>query len=178
MPVDSVRRIDSLHQFKPDSVAFKKSDDAEKFVEKYEDESRYKLSTLPRISLSSDRIFFYPPVKGRISSSFDKKEKHFGIDLAADPKESVSATLDGTVIYAAFDPNSGYVMQLQHTNGYISIYKHNAMLLKKEGDIVRAGEAIAIVGNTGNTSTGTHLHFELWDKGIPLNPEDYVIFNR
>ncbi|MDR1121284.1 MAG: M23 family metallopeptidase [Dysgonamonadaceae bacterium] len=177
MPVDSIRRIDSLQQFKPDSVEFKKSDDAEKFVKKYEDESRYKLSALPRTT-SSEYIFFYPPVIGKISSPFDKKEKHFGIDIAADPKESVLATLDGTVIFTAFDSNSGYVIQLQHTNGYTSIYKHNTMLLKREGDIVRAGEAIAIVGNTGNLSTGTHLHFELWDKGMPLNPEDYIIFNR
>lgn len=178
MPVDSIRRMDSLQQFKPDSIEFKKSDDTEKFVKKYEDESRYKLSALPRTTLSSDYIFFYPPVIGKISSPFDKKEKHFGIDIAADPKESVLATLDGTVIFTAFDSNSGYVIQLQHTNGYTSIYKHNTMLLKREGDIVRAGEAIAIVGNTGNLSTGTHLHFELWDKGMPLNPEDYIIFNR
>jgi lipoprotein NlpD len=177
MWVDSTHAIDSLYRPRVDTSEFNKSEYSEKFVRKYEVESRYNLSALPRTALPSDRLFLYPPVKGKISSFFDKKEKHFGIDITADPKESVLATLDGTVVFTGFDPNAGYVIQLQHANGYVSIYKHNAMLLKKEGDIVRAGEVVAIVGNTGTLSTGTHLHFELWEKGIPVNPENYIVFD-
>ena len=98
------------------------------------------------------------------------------MDLAAAPKESVLATLDGTVIYTGFDPKHGDVIQLQHKNGFISVYKHNELLLKEVGDHVVAGEAIALVGNTGELSTGPHLHFELWYKGNPVNPEEYIAF--
>jgi lipoprotein NlpD len=178
MKVDSIHLIDALYQPKTDTSEFNKSEFSEKFVRKYEEESRYHLSALPRSALPADRLFLYPPVKGKVSSRFDRKEKHFGIDIAAGPKESVLAALDGTVVFTGFDPNAGYVIQLQHPNGYVSIYKHNAMLLKKEGDIVRAGEAVAIVGNTGALSTGTHLHFELWEKGIPVNPENYIAFDQ
>jgi murein DD-endopeptidase MepM/ murein hydrolase activator NlpD len=85
--------------------------------------------------------------------------------------------MKGSVVLAGFDANSGYVIEIQHSNGFISIYKHNALLLKKQGDEVRSGEAIALVGNTGNFSTGFHLHFELWYKGKPVDPCEYINFN-
>jgi len=86
------------------------------------------------------------------------------------------ATLEGTVVYKGFDPNYGNVITIQHKNDFLSIYKHNDILLKEIGDRVVAGEAIAIIGNTGKLSTGIHLHFELWHKGVAVNPEDYIAF--
>ncbi|MDR2627679.1 MAG: M23 family metallopeptidase [Dysgonamonadaceae bacterium] len=176
MQIDSTFTIDTLYKSKVDTVGLNKSEHSEKFVRQYEEESRYYLSALPRAAFPDSRSFFYPPVKGKISTRFDEREKHYGIDIATDPKESILATLDGTVVYTGFDPNAGYVIQLQHPNGYMSIYKHNAMLLKNDGDIVRAGEAVAIAGNTGILSTGTHLHFELWEKGRAIDPENYIVF--
>lgn len=124
----------------------------------------------------TDGVFFYKPVDGVVSSHYNANIRHYGVDLVAAPKESVLATLDGTVVFAGFDPNSGNVIQVQHRNGFLSIYKHNELLLKEVGDRVVAGEAIALVGNTGKLSTGPHLHFELWYKGGPVNPEEYIAF--
>ena len=111
-----------------------------------------------------------------VSSHYEADGRHFGVDLVAAPKECVLSTLDGTVVFTGFDPNFGNVIQLQHKNGFLSVYKHNELLLKEIGDHVVAGEAIALVGNTGKLSTGPHLHFELWYKGIPVNPEEYIAF--
>ena len=124
----------------------------------------------------TEGVFFYKPVNGVVTSHYETDVHHYGVDLAAAPKESVLATLDGTVIYTGFDPNHGNVIQIQHKNGFISVYKHNELLLKEVGDHVVAGEAIALVGNTGELSTGPHLHFELWYKGNPVNPEEYIAF--
>jgi murein DD-endopeptidase MepM/ murein hydrolase activator NlpD len=97
------------------------------------------------------------------------KEKHFGIDVVAPKNEAIKATLDGTVIFAEWTIETGYVIQLQHADNIVSIYKHNSILHKEVGDYVKAGEVIAIVGNSGELSTGPHLHFELWYNGIPIN---------
>ena len=174
MSVDSIQNSEPI-PISPDSVDLDRSPLTNDFVKRYEEESKYNLSSLPSTTNRMD-MAFYRPVRGIVSSPFSRVEKHFGIDVAADSKESILATLDGTVIYAGFDANVGYVIHLQHKNGYTSIYKHNAILLKRQGDKVKAGEAIALVGNTGRLSTGTHLHFELWYKGEAVNPEDYIIF--
>ena len=145
------------------------------FVRQFEEDEKYNLTAL-NLNPPQTEIFFYKPLNGIISAAFNPNEAHFGIDLTSAPKESVMATLDGTVIFTGFDPNFGNVISLQHKNDFISIYKHNDILLKQTGDRVIAGEAIAIVGNTGLLSTGLHLHFELWNKGAPVNPEDYISF--
>jgi len=153
-----------------------KSEVLEQFVRSYEEEERYNLNALVASTSLPANLLFHRPVQGIISSKFDSSQKHYGIDIAASPKGSVLATMKGTIIFVGFDANSGYTIQIQHTNGFVSIYKHNALLLKKQGDQVSAGEAIAIVGNTGNLSSGPHLHFELWYNGKPVNPEDYIVF--
>ncbi|MCL2651587.1 MAG: M23 family metallopeptidase [Candidatus Azobacteroides sp.] len=146
------------------------------FIAEYEDQEKYNLSSLPASNAIPEDIIFFRPVRGIVSSKFDLKEKRFGVDIAAAPKESVLATLSGTVVFTGFDANSGYVIQLQHKNGLASIYKHNALLLKKEGDEVVAGEAIALAGNTGKLLTGAHLYFEIWYNGVPVNPETMIVF--
>jgi murein DD-endopeptidase MepM/ murein hydrolase activator NlpD len=175
IPVDSIRSIDSLAVVNAD-YEIPRSKTEEGFVKTFEEEEKYNLTSLSPNQAPSGVIFFYKPVNGVVSSHYDANIKHFGVDLVAAPKESVLATLEGTVIFTGYDPQYGNIIQLQHRNGFISIYKHNELLLKRMGESVTAGEAIALIGNTGNLSTGPHLHFELWYKGNPVNPEEYIPF--
>lgn len=119
---------------------------------------------------------YLPPVKGTITQKFELREGHYAIDIVTKPNETVRATLDGTVIFATWNPATGNVIVLQHNNNTVSIYKHNAVIFKKEGDFVKAGDAIAIVGNSGELTTGPHLHFEIWEDGLALNPENLMGF--
>lgn len=121
-------------------------------------------------------FFFFTPMKGVITESFKSKEQHYGIDVVGPENESVKATLDGTVILATWSSETGYTITLQHSNNLISVYKHNSVLLKKLGDYIKAGEAIAIIGNSGEQTSGPHLHFELWYNGKAINPQDYMVF--
>lgn len=174
--LDSIRRIDSLAS-NDINYEIPRSKEETEFVRDFEEEEKYNLSVLTDPGkVPTDGVFFYKPVNGVVSSSYETDIHHYGVDLVAAPKESVLATLDGTVIYTGFDPNHGNVIQIQHKNGFISVYKHNELLLKEVGDHVVAGEAIALVGNTGEVSTGPHLHFELWYRGNPVNPEEYIAF--
>ncbi len=174
--LDSIRQIDSIasHDL---NYEIPRGKEEEEFVERYEKEEKYNLTVLTDPGRQpTGSAFFYKPVNGVVSARYETDIHHYGVDLVAAPKESVLAALDGTVIYTGFDPGHGNVIQLQHRNGFISVYKHNELLLKEVGDHVVAGEAIAMVGNTGELSTGPHLHFELWYKGNPVNPEEYISF--
>lgn len=175
VPLDSIRRIDSLARVDAD-FEIPRGEAEQAFVVQYEEEEKYSLTALNPNPVFTEQAFFYKPVDGVVSSHYQTDIRHFGVDIAASPSESVLATLDGTVVYAGYDPQHGNVIQLQHRNGLVSIYKHNEALLKEPGDHVVAGEAIALVGNTGTLSTGPHLHFELWYKGVPVNPEEYIAF--
>ena len=116
-------------------------------------------------------------MKGTVSNAFNSAEGHLGVDVAAsDENEPIRCTLDGTIISASFTTEDGYVIAVQHSDNLISIYKHNAALLKKPGEYVKAGDPIAIVGNSGEQISGPHLHFELWYNGTPINPVDYMVF--
>jgi murein DD-endopeptidase MepM/ murein hydrolase activator NlpD len=122
------------------------------------------------------RLHFYAPVQGIITRSFNPEKGHYGTDIVAEGNKVVVAVLDGTVTMANWTLETGYVIQIQHANNLISVYKHNAELLKKVGNHVSAGESIAIIGNSGEVTSGPHLHFELWHNGSALNPEDYIYF--
>ena len=174
MKPDSVHAVDSSAYINAD-YNIPRSKDEVAFVKKYEEEEKYNLSTGGGARLT-ENAFFYKPVNGVISSHYNIEKHHYGVDLVAGLKESVVATLEGTVIYTGDDPAFGNVIAVQHKNGFLSVYKHNEMLLKDVGDHVAAGEAIALVGNTGKLSTGPHLHFELWYRGISVNPEEYIAF--
>jgi len=115
-------------------------------------------------------------LKGIVSAPFNASEGHYAVDIIAQPNARVSSVLDGTVIFADYTINTGYVIYVQHEKNIISIYKHNSELLKTTGDKIKAGEAIAIMGNSGELSTGPHLHFELWNNGVAVNPEQYIEF--
>ncbi len=127
-------------------------------------------------SVQLDKLHFFTPVQGMVTNSFNPSNNHFGTDIVAGPNEVVKATLDGTVIMATWTLETGYVIEIQHNNNLISVYKHNAELLQKVGTHVKAGDAIAIIGNSGELTTGPHLHFELWQNGVPLNPENFIVF--
>lgn len=121
-------------------------------------------------------VFFFTPVRGTVIAGFNMASGHYGIDVAADEGETVKAVFDGTVVMASFTSGGGNVIQIQHPNNLVSIYKHNSVLLRRVGDRVKAGESIAIIGNTGELSDGPHLHFELWYNGAPLDPLEYIAF--
>jgi murein DD-endopeptidase MepM/ murein hydrolase activator NlpD len=160
----------------PDLFKISKQDSA--LRQEYENTDQYNL-LYQEESKNEDplrNIVFFPPVAGVITEKFDRNKGHFAVDFATSPNVGVKATLDGTVIEASWNINTGYVIILQHKDNLISIYKHNSALLQKVGKFVRAGEVIAIVGDTGELSTGPHLHFELWLDGQPLNPEEYIAF--
>ena len=127
------------------------------------------------ISLTNKQIS--PPIQGLISLQFDPKINHFGIDILAPKDSPIKAISEGHVISSGWNLETGHTIGIQHANRLISFYKHNQKNLKKEGDFVKAGEAIAIIGNSGTLSDGPHLHFELWYNGIPVNPEDYIKLN-
>lgn len=121
-------------------------------------------------------MHFFTPLKGIITNGYNLATNHPYIDIAAQTGTMVYAVLDGTVIASYWNDDTGYVIQIQHSNDLVSIYKHNEQLLKKVGDKVTAGTPIAFVGNTGRLSTGPHLHFELWHKGESIDPTLYINF--
>lgn len=119
---------------------------------------------------------FFKPLSGIVTNRFKPAEGHYGIDVVADSSEAIKATLEGTVIFSDWTTETGYVIALQHNRNFISVYKHNSVLLKEQGEHVKASEVIAIVGESGELTTGPHLHFELWYSGRPVNPENYILF--
>jgi murein DD-endopeptidase MepM/ murein hydrolase activator NlpD len=121
-------------------------------------------------------VFFVNPLKGEITSQFDLKKNHFGVDIVAPKNTAIKAALSGYVFLADWTLETGHTIGIQHANNLITFYKHNAALLKKVGAFVKSGEAIAIIGNTGTKTEGPHLHFELWYKGIVMDPTDFISF--
>lgn len=121
--------------------------------------------------------YFKSPVNGVVSEKFNKKN-HPGIDVVTEKDHTVKSCLSGTIIYSGYTRKDGYILIVDHASEYMSVYKHNKKALKKMGDKVQLGDPIAIVGNTGENTDGPHLHFELWYNQVPVNPEDYLKFNR
>jgi murein DD-endopeptidase MepM/ murein hydrolase activator NlpD len=165
---------------KPDisKVTLTPSEQEAKFRDKVEEQDRYNLSNAISDSYMSEisNYYFFTPLKGKVTTSFNPALKHYGIDVVAPKNEAVKSILDGTVIFSSFSAEDGNVIQIQHDNNLITIYKHCSALLKKTGDRVKLGDAIGIVGNSGENSRGPHLHFELWLNGAAINPKDFVVF--
>ena len=143
--------------------------------------AEYESSDLGLVSLNFNRsedelreLVFFTPLEGIITNNFDPKEDHFGIDIVSQENEPIKALADGIVIMASWTLDGGYVLVIQHSGNLISIYKHNSELLKSVGNFVESGEIVSIIGNTGELTSGPHLHFELWFKEQAVNPEDYV----
>ncbi|HPT14705.1 MAG TPA: M23 family metallopeptidase [Bacteroidales bacterium] len=146
----------------------------------YENQSKYNLfysdSPSEKSSPAARSYTFFCPVKGVVTSKFNPLLKHFGIDIAANSNEPIKAVQEGTVVFSGWTVETGNVIAISHPGNIVSVYKHNSVLLKKEGSVVRAGETIAIIGESGELSTGPHLHLELWINGNPVNPADYIVF--
>ena len=172
---DSVLSMDSVQLKETATNYLEKSKKEKEFIEKFEREEKYNLSTIE--AKTNDNMYvFFRPTKGVISSAFNLQENQTGINIITAANETVASVLAGTVVYAAFTFEYGWVIQIQHENNYLSIYKNNTRLLKKPGDNVKAGEGIAITGESGENKTGTQFYFELWKQGKPVNPEDVIIF--
>lgn len=172
--VDTVHSMDSLTNMRQESLMASTEREAE-FRQQYEETEKYNLTSNSSDAEISGLIFFRPAL-GMITGHFEPNKKHYGTDIAANPNESVLAALDGTVILSTYTADTGYLIEVQHAQDFVSIYKHCGSLMKRAGDTVKAGEAIALVGNTGTLTTGPHLHFELWHKGRAVNPEKYIVF--
>ena len=141
--------------------------------DKVDKEDKYNLF---ESATSATNFVLFPPVNGSISEPYNLKEKHYAVDIVVAKDTPIKATADGIVIFSEWTAGTGYVIIIEHSEGLISVYKHNAALTKAQGDLVKAGEVIATAGNTGELSSGPHLHFELWNDGYPINPTNFIDF--
>ena len=177
-PSEMSAQQDTTKNYK--AINFNSSPDDSVLRTRVENEERYNLTLGPSTPESVSglaNLHFFPPVKGIISGRYDIRTKHFGTDIVTKPKALVSAVLDGTVIFTGWTMETGFVIEVQHPNNIVSVYKHNANLLKETGDLVRAGDAISVVGDSGELYTsGPHLHFEIWYKGSHLDTEKHILF--
>jgi murein DD-endopeptidase MepM/ murein hydrolase activator NlpD len=143
------------------------------FREQIEREDRFSL-----FDFESDKVdvVFYAPVKGILTHPYSAKEKHFAVDIAVANGTAVKSVADGTIIFAGWTAETGYVILIEHTNNYLSVYKHNEIVYRAQGDLVQTGEVIAVAGSSGEFSTGPHLHFEMWYQGHPVDPTNFIEF--
>jgi murein DD-endopeptidase MepM/ murein hydrolase activator NlpD len=168
---------EGLGESKSDSIDLSATSPIDSMFRKQFEEGDYDALVLKNTTKEAlQQVYFFSPVKGVISDVFNAKKRHYGVDVVARKDEPIKAVADGSVIMASWTQDAGYVLALQHRNQLVSFYKHNSMLLREVGDMVKAGEAIAIIGNSGEYTDGPHLHFELWYEGNPVDPEDFVHF--
>lgn len=176
--IDTNRRVSQNY----DSITMTRSVEDSILREEYENQNRYSIYFNDRSNLfnggTASNLTFFTPVSGFVTTFFSLAENHFGIDIVAKKNETIKATLDGTVVLSDWTVETGYVIAIQHQKNYISFYKHNSALLKKVGSFVKAGDPIAIIGESGELTTGLHLHFELWHNGSAINPLEYMTFNE
>ena len=170
---DTTQTMEELTIIREDTL-LRRTAREDRFRRQYEEAEKFNLTAI-NLKAEADGLLFQSPTRGMISSHFIDK-KHPGIDIAANPNESILSILDGTVIISAYTAETGYVIGIQHSQGFVSFYKHCGALLKKQGETVKTGEVIGLVGNTGTLSTGPHLHFELWHNGRAVNPENFIVF--
>ena len=136
-----------------------------------------KYNVIPN-DLSNVKYLLYPPAVGPISQKYDADKRHFAVDIALKENAPIMAVAHGTVIFSEWTAETGHVIIVKHDYGLLSVYKHNSSLEKYQGDLVKAGEVIAKAGDTGELSTGWHLHFELWINGFSADPTDFIDFSQ
>lgn len=146
-----------------------------KFREDINEKERFSLFDK---ATKKTEIVFFAPVKGKITNVYNQKEKHFAVDIALTKGTPVKAIASGTVIFSDYTAETGYVLILEHAQAYLSVYKHNSILFKEQGDLVKSGEVVANSGDTGAFTSGPHLHFELWSDGYPVNPTNFINFKK
>lgn len=172
---NGINRDSLFEQFKLDPSSVDLSPIKEDSLLRAEVALEDKYNLFERNSYNTDLILF-PPLSGILSEAYNREKKHFAVDVVAPKDTPIKSVANGIVIFAEWTAETGYVIIVEHKEGLLSVYKHNGSLNKSQGDIVRSGEVIASVGNTGEFTTGPHLHFELWDNGNPVNPLDFIDF--
>lgn len=163
--IETNKTLDEQHLFasKADSI----------FRAEIENKDKFNVNNSKSSEISTT---LFAPVTGTITTSFNSKENHFAIDIATKKNAPISAIADGTVIFSEWSVDTGFVIILDHGNSLLSVYKHNSQLFKKQGELVKSGEVIANAGSAGELSTATHLHFELWYNGYPIDPTNFMDF--
>ena len=174
--IDTVYSVDSLARVRSE-LLMERTEREETFMRQYEEAERYNITSLSQPVNDVRSISIFRPTAGLVSQSYDALEQHLGVDIAASPNQSVVSVLDGTVLMATYTSDMGYTICIVHPGELISVYKHCESLLKKTGDRVKQGDVVALVGRgTDRALQGSHLHFELWYQGQPLDPEKYILF--
>ncbi len=169
---DSIIQVAKLEASEVDLNPIKEDSLLREIVDKEDKYSLFETAT------SKASFVLFPPVNGTISEDYNLEAKHYAVDIVVEKDTPIKATADGTVIFAEWTAQTGFVLIIEHSYGLISVYKHNASLTKGQGDLVKAGEVIAIAGNTGELTTGPHLHFELWSDGYSVNPNNFIDFKK
>lgn len=174
---DQIQHYETMPNY--DTITLRHSAADSTLREEYENQTQFNLYPNTMFSyspVSIGNIYFFTPINGIITREFDPLHSHFGIDIVANPNEAIKSILDGTVIFSNWTLETGYIIGIQHQHQLISVYKHNSVLLRQQGDFVKAGETISFIGASGELQTGPHLHFELWYDGKPVNPEEFISF--
>lgn len=173
--VDSVSTIDSLTILRSEDL-MERTEREREFARQYEETEKYNLTsqTLPKSEM--ENLHFYPPMRGMLAEGFTPSAQHFGIDIVATNDKNVCCVLDGTVLMSGYTASHGYVAVVQHVGNLVSVYKHLSLVLKGESDKVKAGEVLGTAGTQGEKASKPFLHFELWHKGVALDPAQYISF--
>lgn len=171
---EMVSNVDTTKNYKNLMLDATSEDSA--FRKQVEQEEKYSLSNEKTLQSLFVQNHYFSPAKGIIVNKFNKNQKHLGVDIVTKAKDLVFSILDGHVIYAGYTSQTGFMIIIQHKENLLSIYKHLDQIFPAIGDRVYGGDEIGIVGNTGEITTGPHLHFELWYKGQPINPENVMTF--
>jgi murein DD-endopeptidase MepM/ murein hydrolase activator NlpD len=160
-----------------EDINFEKTPEDSLLREQVEAEEKFNFFGYTNVDNQSiEKLLFFLPVKGLVTESFNIEDEHYGVDVVTKENELIKSTLNGVVVMSSWTSETGHVIAIQHENNLLSVYKHNSVLLKDQGERVEAGEAIAIIGNSGKWSSGPHLHFELWYNNNPVDPEQYILF--
>jgi murein DD-endopeptidase MepM/ murein hydrolase activator NlpD len=139
--------------------------------------SSFSIQSVQQVVQEQHQVVFpvLLPAEGYISRGFDADRRHYGLDIAGKMGTLVNAAADGYVVFAGWTSDDGNKVILSHSGGFLTFYKHNQSLLKSAPTFVRRGEPIALLGSSGQTSTGPHLHFEIWKDGVPVDPANYIL---
>ena len=173
--VDSINTIDSLTVLRSEDL-MERTERENEFVRRYEETEKYNLTSQTLRKSEMEGLHFYPPVRGLLADPFNPADLHFGVDVLVTNDKNVNDVLDGTVVMSGYTANNGYVVVMQHTGNLVSVYKHLASTLVREGEKVKAGEVLGIAGVQGDKALQPYLHIELWHKGTALDPTQYISF--
>jgi len=173
--VDSINTIDSLTVLRSEDL-MERTERENEFVRRYEETEKYNLTSQTLRKSEMEGLHFYPPVRGLLADPFNPADLHFGVDVLVTNDKNVNAVLDGTVVMSGYTANNGYVVVMLHTGNLVSVYKHLASTLVREGEKVKAGEVLGIAGVQGDKALQPYLHIELWHKGTALDPTQYISF--